>query len=140
MAIARTLFTAETLDLLDYQTNRQNAFQNVIGINNFKWELRCYLDNEKDLEELRIKNAMEVLVHLVDSNSDDVELIKKTLYAIESFDGITNKTKRTIGNLVMKAIYTINMPEKAIEVTLNEAMKTGFINILKLSMKFFPAL
>lgn len=113
---ARTLFTAETLGLTDYHTNRQNAFNNVEGINTFKWALRCYVDNESELEEIRLKNAIEVLAHMVNSDLDDVDLVKRTLYAIKSLDDVTDKTKRTIGNLVMRAIYSINMPDVAIEV------------------------
>lgn len=112
----RTLFTAETLGLTDYHKNRQNALSNVEGINSFKWALRCYIDNESELEESRLKNAIEALVHLVNSDLDDADLVKRTLYAIKSLDDVTDKTKRTIGNLVMKAIYSINMPDKAIEV------------------------
>lgn len=110
------MFTAETLGLTSYQTNRLNAVNNVEGINSFKWELKCYMDNEKELESLRLISAIEVLVHLVDSNADDIETMKKTLHSIASFEEISDKTKRTIGNLVMKALYSINMPDAAIEV------------------------
>lgn len=110
------MFTAETLGLTDYHTNRQNALNNVEGIKNFKWELKCYIDNEKELEAIRLKNAIEALAHLVDSDLDDVDLIKKTLYAIQSQKDVTDKTKRTIGHLVMKAIHSINLPDTALQV------------------------
>lgn len=112
----RPLFTAETLDLLTYQSNRQDARNNVESPHRFKWELQCYIENEKDKEATSLKNAIEVLVHLAQSDTDDVKLIKNTLYAYGSTEGVTDKAKRAIGNLVMKAIYSINMPNVASEV------------------------
>lgn len=120
LRIVRPLFTAETLDLLAYQSNRQDAWNNVQSPHRFKWELQCYIENEKEKEAANLKNAIEVLVHLIQSDIDDVELIKNSLYAYGSTEGVTDKAKRAIGNLVMKAIYTINMPSAAIEVKTRE--------------------
>lgn len=120
LRIVRPLFTAETLDLLAYQSNRQDARNNVQSPHRFKWELQCYIENEKEKEAANLKNAIEVLVHLIQLDIDDVKLIKNSLYAYGSTEGVTDKAKRAIGNLVMKAIYTINMPSAAIEVKTRE--------------------
>lgn len=115
---ARTLFTAETLDLISYQKNRQDAINNVVAAKKFKWELQAYVENEKDLDAIRLKEALEVMAHLVQPELDDVNLMRKTLYAINSIENVTDIAKRSIGNVVMKALYTVNIPSIAIEVKL----------------------
>lgn len=125
---ARTLFTVETLDLTTYQNNRRNAFQNVVEPNRFKWELQAYVENESEMDALRLKTALEVLAHL--ATQEDFNLIKKTLYAFDSNPSVTGKAKRSIGNLVMKAIYSNNQADVAIEVKfINQLCKNCFSRI-----------
>lgn len=114
---ARTLFTVETLDLTTYQNNRRDAFQNVVEANRFKWELQAYVENETELDTVRLKTALEVMAHL--ATPEDFNLIKKTLYAFDSNASVTGKAKRSIGNLVMAAIYSNNQADVAIEVNFN---------------------
>ncbi|XP_031620887.1 pentatricopeptide repeat-containing protein 2, mitochondrial-like [Contarinia nasturtii] len=111
----RTLFSAETLGTNIYQTNCRDALNNVEGADQFKWDLHAYVENESTKDSQKLKNALEVLVHLVKSDSDDVHLIKKTLYAFDSTDGLTDKAKRSIGNLVMQYIHSNNMPNVALD-------------------------
>ncbi|XP_055310231.1 pentatricopeptide repeat-containing protein 2, mitochondrial-like [Sitodiplosis mosellana] len=111
---ARTLFTVETLDLTAYQNNRQEAFDNVTEPNKFKWELQAYVENESEMDALRLKAALEVLAHL--AKPEDINLIKSTLYAFDSIESATDKAKRSIGNLVMKMVYSMNLPDVAIEL------------------------
>lgn len=108
------MFTVETLDLTTYQKNKQDAFQNVVEANRFKWELHAYVQNETEMDALRLKTALEVLAHL--AIPEDFTLIKKTLYAFDSIPSVTGKAKRSIGNLVMKAIYSNNQANVAMEV------------------------
>lgn len=115
MIALRTLFTAETLELKAFQTNRLDAMRNVEDVNGFKWELKCYMENFKELEPIKLKKAIEVLAPIVES-PDDIDLIKKSLYELQPLDGANEKTKRSVGNLVMSAIYTSNMTHAAIEV------------------------
>lgn len=112
------MFTVETLDLIGYQNKRQDALNNVTEANKFKWELQAYVENESEMDALRLKTALEVLAHLAQPEFEDVNLMKKTLYAYDSIKGVTEKAKRSIGNLVMKAMYSINMPDAALEVIL----------------------
>lgn len=113
---ARKLFTVETLDLTGYQNNRQDAINNVIEANKFKWELQAYVENESELDAVRLNSALEVLVHLAQPEFEDVNLMKNTLYAYDSIDGVNEKAKRSIGNLVLKAMYSINLPDAALKV------------------------
>lgn len=115
--VARTLFTSETLDITQYQQNRQNAIENVEQPHRFKWELQCYLENEAEKEAPHLKNAIEVLAHIIESDMNDVELIRKTLYTYGSLPGVTEKAKRSIGNLTMSAIHSVNMADVALQVT-----------------------
>lgn len=115
---ARKLFTAQTLDLVTYQIKRHQALNNVESANAFKWELKCHLINENELDSVQLKTAIEVLTYLVTADSDDVDLIKQSLYAFGTIEDVNDKTKRTLGNLVMQAIYTINMFEAAFDVNL----------------------
>lgn len=115
--LARTLFTAETLDLTGYQTNRQDAINNVKGANNFKWELKTYIANETEFDSLHLKNAIEILAHLIDCNdNDDVNLIRKSLYTYNEIKSVTPKAKRSLGNLIMKALHSANNSNGVIKV------------------------
>lgn len=114
---ARTLFTIETLNLTEYQKNRQDALDNVIEANKFKWELQVYVENESEMDANRLKAALEVLAHLAQPEFEDVNLIKNTLYALNSVKGVTDKAKRSVGNLIMKTCYSINITDAAIEVS-----------------------
>lgn len=117
LVIARTLFTAQTLDLTAFQTKRQQALHNVESTNTFKWELKSYLINKSELDPVQLKNAIEVLTYLLAASSDDVDLVKQSLYALGTIQDINDKTKRSLGNLVMQAIYSINMFEAAFDVS-----------------------
>lgn len=117
LSTARTLFIAETLDLARYQRNRQDATNNVENPNHFKSKLQCFIERAHNKEATGLKNAIEVLAHLVQSDIDDIKLIKNTLYAYGSLKVVTDEAKRSIGNLVMKAIYSIDRPDEAFEVT-----------------------
>lgn len=112
------MFTVETLDLTGYQNKRQDALNNVSEANKFKWELQAYVENESEMDTLRLKTALEVLAHLAQPEIEDVNLMKNTLYAYDSIKGVTEKAKRSIGNLVMKTMYSINLPDAALEVKL----------------------
>lgn len=113
---ARTLFTSETLDITQYEQNRKHAFENVEQPHRFKWELQCYLENETEKESLHLKNGIEVLVHLIQSDMDDIELIRKTLCTYGSLPDVREKGKRTIGNLTMSAIHSVNMADVGLQV------------------------
>lgn len=126
-AAVRTLFTSETLDLATYQKNREDAEKNIENANHFKWELQCYIQNEPEKEASNLKEAIEVLSHLIQSDLDDIKLIKDTLYAYGSLKDVTEKAKRSIGNLVMKAFHSINRPNEAFEVNTFELICFGII-------------
>lgn len=113
---ARTLFTSETLDITQYQQNRQHAFENVEQPHRFKWELQCYIENEAEKESLHLKNAIEVLVHLIQSDMNDIDLIRKALYTYGSLPDVKEKGKRTIGNLTMSAIHSVNRADVGLQV------------------------
>lgn len=114
--VARTLFTSETLDITQYHQNRQNAFENVEQPHRFKWELQCYLENEAEKESVHLKNAIEVLAHLLQSDMNDIELIRSTLYTYGSLSDVSEKAKRSIGNLTMSAIHSVNMADVGLQV------------------------
>lgn len=116
------------MDLTTYQNNRRDAFKNVFEPKRFKWELQAYVENETEMDALRLKTALEVLTHL--ATPEDFNLIKKTLYAFDSNTSGTGKAKRSIGNLVMKAIYSNNQADVAIEVKFtNQLCKNCFSSI-----------
>lgn len=50
------------------------------------------------------------------SDAEDVNLIKKTLYAYNSTGGLTDKAKRSIGNLVLQCCHSNNLPNVALDV------------------------
>lgn len=105
------------MDLETYQKNRQDAAKNVENPNHFRWELQTYIQNEPEKEATGLKNAIEVLAHLIQPDIDDIKLVKDTLYAYESVADVTDKAKRSVGNLVMKSMYAINRPDEAFEVS-----------------------
>lgn len=114
--VARTLFTSETLDLTQYQQNRQKALENVDQPHRFKWELQCYIENEAEKEALHLKNAIEVMVHLIQSDVNDIELIRNTLYTYGSLQDVSEKSKRSIGNLTLSAIHSVNSADAGLQV------------------------
>lgn len=110
------MFTAESLGLTTYQSNRRDALNNVESANRFKWELEAYVvRHESDPDSIKLKRSLELLLHFV--QAEDVNLIKRTLYALSSVEYEPDKSKRSTGNLVMQSIYSIDMPELALEVT-----------------------
>lgn len=119
------------MDITQYQQNRQNAIENVEQPHRFKWELQCYLENEAEKEAPHLKNAIEVLAHLIQSDMNDVELLRKTLYTYGSLPGVTEKAKRSIGNLTMSSIHSVNMADVALQVNANWKI------LLNLKMNFF---
>lgn len=121
------LFTYETLDITQYQQNRQDALSNVEQPHRFKWELQCYLENESEKQALQLKNAIEVLTHLIQSDTSDVELIRNALYTYGSMSEVNEKAKRSMGNLVMMAIHSVNLADAALQVTYESAFNTIFI-------------
>lgn len=110
------MFTNETLDLGTYQRNRQSAEDNVEHKEQFKWELKCYMENVKPLELTQLQNACEILVYLITSNPDDMNLIKQTLYNLKTFGNLPSVSKHTIGNLIVRGYHTLNDVENAIQV------------------------
>lgn len=50
------------------------------------------------------------------SDMNDIELIRKTLYTYQSLNGVSEKAKRSIGNLTMSAIHSVNMADAGIQV------------------------
>lgn len=107
------------MGLSTYEKNRQDAFKNVEHPNHFKWELQVHIQNQSDIESLSLKNAIEILAHIVQPDSyadDDVNLLKTTLYEYASMRNVTDHSKRSIGNLTMQALHTINRPDAAFEV------------------------
>lgn len=110
------MFTIGTLELETYQRNRHDAENNVESPHHFKWELQTYIENEPDKDAVSLKNAIEVLVHLVQPDNDDFKLVKDTLYAYNSIENVTDKAKRSIGNMVMKAAHSLNRSDEAFEV------------------------
>lgn len=47
---------------------------------------------------------------------DDIALIRKTLYAFGSMPDAREKAKRSIGNLTMSAIHSVNMADVGLQV------------------------
>lgn len=123
------------MDITQYQQNRQDAFENVEQPHRFKWELQCYLDNEAEKEALHLKNAIEVLAHLIQSDVNDIELIRKTLYTYGSLRDVHEKGKRSIGNLTMSAIHSVNMADVGLQVKRKLFLKNGVIS--KINYKSF---
>lgn len=113
---ARTLFTSGTLDLETYQRNRHDAEINVENPHHFKWELQTYIQNEPEKDAVSLKNAIEALVHLVQPDNDDFKLVRDSLHAYDRIKDVTDKAKRSIGNMVMRAAHSLNRPDDAVEV------------------------
>lgn len=110
------MFTAETLDLIEYEQKRGDALSLIDGVNKFRWEFKTYIANEAEHDLIYMKNAIEVLAHILESDGDDVDLIKQSLYTFDSIDGVTNKGKQTLGHLLMKAMHSINNSDGAFDV------------------------
>lgn len=134
--MVRTLFTQETLEISSFKDTREEAKQNVQRPEAFKWELKCYLDNEPNKDLNHLKNAAEALTYLVFNEDDDIDLMKRTLKMLNSYESLSNKAKTTIGNLYMRALYIMNEPDKMKEVKFHNH-KNDYNNGTNLIIIFF---
>lgn len=117
LAITRTLFTPETLDTLSYGRYRSELLENTESLSKFKWQLMCYLDNEPKKELSVMTKAAEILVHIMCAEKDDCVLIQQLLQELNNFEDYSDKAKSTFGNLIMKALHTLNAWDTMREVS-----------------------
>lgn len=77
----------------------------------------CYLDNEPKKELSVMTKAAEILVHIMSAEKDDYVLIQQLLQELNKFEDYSDKAKSTFGNLIMKALHTLNAWDAMREVS-----------------------
>lgn len=115
--MTRTLFTPETLDILSYERDRSEILENTERLTQFKWQLMCYLDNEPKKELPILTKSTEIFAHIMSPEKDDYALLKQLLQELNKVEDYSDKAKATYGNIIMKALYTLNAFDAMREVS-----------------------
>lgn len=77
----------------------------------------CYLDNEPKKELPVLTKSMEILVHIMSPEKDDYVLLQQLLQELNKVEDYSDKAKATYGNLIMKALYTLDAFDAMKEVS-----------------------